>query len=159
VDERIDITNIVAAVGLLVDARNWDELTELFAPDVESDYTSLFGGEPRVCSREELVEGWAHFLQGFTRTEHLIGVPRVAITTGFARADAPVVAWHILEDPALGSNTTWLVGGRYEFVFVRLDGGWRIGELTLAAAWAQGNLDLPRIVAERTTKSPHHSAV
>jgi hypothetical protein len=148
-DARIDIANCVAAVALLVDARKWEELTNLFAPRVHSDYTSLFGGEAKTQPREELVGGWAGFVPGFTRTQHLIGVPRVTITGQVARAEASVVAWHIIDDRTIAGGDTWLVGGRYEFGFVLLGSSWRISELTLAAAWAQGNLELPRIAAER----------
>jgi SnoaL-like domain len=148
-DERIDIADCVARVGLLVDTRNWRELTELFAPEVRLDYTSLFGGEAQMLTREDMVAGWTAFVPGFTRTEHLIGAPVITIAGQTARAVAPVVAWHTLDEPPLGKDNTWLVGGRYEFWLLRLDGWWRINALTLAAAWAQGNLDLPRIVTER----------
>lgn len=152
-DERIDIATCIANLGLLVDARRWAELAELFAPQVRSDYTSLFGGEIQMRSREELVGGWAAFLPGFTRTTHLIGVPSVTITGQMAQAAAPVVAWHMLDDPSLGENRTWVVGGRYEFSLLRLDGSWRIKGLTLAGAWVQGNADLPQIVTQRMQRA------
>ena len=41
-DERNDIAAIVAALVVHVDARRWDDLLSLFAPEVEVDYTSLF---------------------------------------------------------------------------------------------------------------------
>jgi hypothetical protein len=33
--------------------------------------------------------------------------------------------------------------------FAKIGGAWRIAGLTLARAWAEGNLDLPRIAGER----------
>jgi len=38
--------------------------------------------------------------------------------------------------------------GGYEIEFEQIDVVWRIASLTLARAWAEGNLDLPRIAAE-----------
>ena len=148
-DERSEVLNIAAALAVNVDARRWEALLELFAPEVLTDYTSLFGGTPQRQPREKLVGGWAAFLPGFTRTQHMIGAALVEVEGDRASLAAPVVAWHFCKDPVPGGGDTWLVGGRYEMQMVRSADKWRITHLTLAAAWAEGNLDLPRIAGER----------
>jgi SnoaL-like domain len=148
-DERAEVVNTVAALGLCADALRWNDLLALFTSKVTVDYTSLFGGEVQSTTKEDLIAGWQALLPGFTRTQHLIGAVRVTVSKDVAYAEAPVVAWHVVEDPALGGKGTWQVGGRYEMQVENHAGQWCIRALTLAGAWAEGNLDLPRIAARR----------
>lgn len=152
-DERNDIAGIIGALAVHVDARRWPELLSLFAPQVRVDYTSLFGGEPQVVAREELIAGWQRLLPGFTRTTHIIGPPSIVLNGQTAHAAASVVAWHYVEDTALAGIDLWLVGGCYEIGFKKLYDVWRITDLKLARAWAKGNLELPKIAAQRAAAS------
>lgn len=48
----------VARVSHCIDAKRWDDLRALFADEVDSDYTSLFGGTRRTsascrCTRRD----------------------------------------------------------------------------------------------------------
>ena len=43
---------------LLLDARDWSALEQLFTDRVYSDRTSLIGGEPVTLSAAEFVDGW-----------------------------------------------------------------------------------------------------
>jgi SnoaL-like domain len=151
-DERIEILGILGALAVHVDARRWDALAALFAPVVQVDYTSLFGGAAQATPREQLLATWRQLLPGFTHTTHVIGTPFVTISGDTAQAMASVVAWHFIKDRALAGNDLWLVGGCYEMSLAKLDGAWRITALTLARAWAEGNLDLPRIAGERAAR-------
>jgi hypothetical protein len=148
-DERNAIANLIGSLAVYVDARRWEDILLLLAPEVRVDYTSLFGGEAEVLAQEKLVGRWSGFVPGFTRTCHVIGAPVIDIDGETAQAAASVVAWHFLKEPELKGNDCWFVGGCYEMSFRKLDGGWRMDGLTLARAWAEGNLDLPRIVSER----------
>jgi SnoaL-like domain len=147
--ERSDIANVIGALAVHVDARRWSELLAVFAPEVRVDYVSLFGGEAQSVKREELVGGWRKLLPGFTRTCHIIGTPAITLSGETAQASACVVAWHFVKTPELEGRDYWLVGGCYEMSFAKIGGTWRIAGLTLARAWAEGNLDLPRIAGER----------
>ena len=148
-----DIADRIGALAVHVDARHWDQILDLFAPHVDVDYTSLFGGEPQSLAREQLVDGWRHLLPGFTHTTHVIGAPTIVASGQTARASASVVAWHFIKDPALNGRDLWLVGGCYEMTLTKIDSAWRIAKLTLARAWAEGNTDLPRLASERTAQS------
>jgi hypothetical protein len=53
-----------------------------------------------------------------------------------------------VKDPELAGQDC----GGYEIEFEQIDGVWRIASLTLARAWAEGNLYLPRIAAERAAR-------
>jgi hypothetical protein len=151
-DDRIDVACVVGSLAVHVDARHWDELLALFAPDVRVDYVSLFGGEAQSVTREELIGSWRKLLPGFTRTCHVIGTPVVTLAGDTAQAAASVVAWHFVKEPDLAGRDCWLVGGCYEMSLSKIDGAWRIATLTLARAWAEGNLDLPKIAGERASR-------
>jgi hypothetical protein len=103
-------------------------------------------------AREQLIANWRQLLPGFTRTTHVIGTPTIAVNGDTAHASASVVAWHFLKEPALEGRDLWLAGGTYEIDFVKRDGVWRIAAMTLARAWAEGNLDLPRLAGERAAR-------
>jgi hypothetical protein len=148
-DSRIDLAGIIGSLAVHVDARHWDELLALFAPHVHVDYVSLFGGQARSMTRDELIGGWRKLLPGFTQTCHVISAPAVALSGETAQAAASVAAWHFVKEPELAGRDYWLVGGCYEMTFKKIDGAWRITALALVRAWAEGNLDLPRIAAER----------
>jgi SnoaL-like domain len=56
-EDRLAILDLIGRLGLLVDARDWSALEQLFADPVYSDRTSLFGGEPQTNTLTELVGG------------------------------------------------------------------------------------------------------
>jgi SnoaL-like domain len=66
---RVDL---IGRLGLLVDARDWSALEHLFADPVDSDRTSLFGGEPQTNTPAELVGGLQYGLGKLDTTHHLI---------------------------------------------------------------------------------------
>src|SRR5450755_3778385 len=70
--DRIEIIELTSNLGLLVDAREWDSLEQLFTDPVDIDYTSLNGGEPQKLSPSELVGGWRQVLDSLDATQHLI---------------------------------------------------------------------------------------
>ena len=125
-DGRSEVASIMGALAVHVDARRWRELEALFAPELQVDYTALFGGAPQQLNREGLIAQWRGLLPGFTRTCHLIGTPLVAVTGATASAAASVVATHWISEPSPPGGDKWIAGGCYELSLIRLDGAWRI---------------------------------
>lgn len=149
-DEASKVSSLVGALAVQIDARRWTQIADLFGTEVRVDYSSLFGGDAETMTRQGLMERWQKLLPGFTSTTHIIGTPTIVFSERKADVFASVVAWHRIKDLSLGENDLWLVGGCYEISCEKLDDGeWRITSLTLARAWAEGNLDLPRIAGER----------
>ena len=157
-DERFDVANTVAALGLSVDTLRWNDLLGLLAPKIIVDYTSLYGGEVQTMAREDLIARWQALLPGFSRTHHFIGAVHVTLTDPFAYAEAPLTAWHIIDDPGLAADATWddtwIVAGHYELQLEKLEGAWCIQALTLAGAWQKGNLNLRAMAIERAHTAP-----
>jgi SnoaL-like domain len=134
-----EIANAIASLGVLVDHREWAALKELFTEAVDVDYTSLFGGEPEVIHRDQLIGTWEAFLPQFSATEHVIGVPAISVSGNAARARAPVVAWHFTGDALHEKSKKWIVGGHYNIGLESGASGWQISSLKLEAVWQEGS--------------------
>lgn len=148
-----EITSQIGALAVLVDARDWSGLVQLFDAKVRVDYTSLFAGEAQTMTGEDLIGNWRQLVPGFDHTSHLIGAPAVKVDGDRAVASASVTAWHAITDQPVDGGGVWTVHGCYEMAFAKRAGVWRLGELTLARAWAEGNPDLPKLAAERAARS------
>ena len=62
VGDRLAILDLIGRLALLLDARDWDALEQLFTDTVYNDRTSLTGGEPVSVSAAEFVDGWRQTL-------------------------------------------------------------------------------------------------
>ena len=88
------IRSIVAAVAHHTDAKRWKELRALYAQEVETDYTSLFGGTVQRQSGDELIPVWQGAL-GNVATQHLLGPIDVRLDGSTAKAACHVRAIHL----------------------------------------------------------------
>ena len=118
----------VAAVAHHIDAKRWDDLRALFAAEVRTDYTSLFGGRAQLQGRDALVDGWRGMLGGVA-TQHLLGPIVVDGADDERRATCHVRALHHV--PAAPGGDTWEVLGHYELTLARAGSAWAITALTL----------------------------
>ncbi|MGC4000854.1 MAG: nuclear transport factor 2 family protein [Anaeromyxobacter sp.] len=144
--DRELVQSTVADVAHTIDAKRWPELRALYADQVRTDYTSLFGGAPQLGPADALVAGWQKLLTPVV-TQHLLGPVDVTLEGDAATAHCHVRAWHFLKDAPGGEE--WVVAGHYVFRLVRRAGGWRIGEMTLQAFYQTGNTRLLELAASR----------
>jgi len=135
--DHVAVTELVSRMLLLVDARDWHELTSLFTRTVRVDYTSLWGGEPQAQTAAELAAGWRQTIGHLDATQHLAGNHIVTIDGDHATCAANVQATHVLANHSGGP--TWTVGGRYDLTLDRTTAGWRISGTTLTVRWTAGN--------------------
>jgi hypothetical protein len=135
--DRFEILELTSDMGLLVDARKWDSLEQLFIDPVNVDYTSLNGGEPQTIAPAELITGWRQVLDHLEATQHLIAGQVIVLDGDHATCAANVQGTHVLTNPSGGP--IWTIGGRYDFGLKRTPDGWRIRALTLSVRWATGN--------------------
>jgi hypothetical protein len=87
-----------------VDLRDWATVTALLADEIATDYVSLFGGEPEVVTREELVGRWQALLPGFDATQHCLGQ---LLPTRPGVLEGNVRGFHHL------GEQTWMAAGWY----------------------------------------------
>ena len=133
------IRTVVANVAHHIDAKRWSELRSLYAAEVETDYTSLFGGTPQKQQGDALIAGWRGVLQKVT-TQHLLGPIEVAVSGEAATARCHVRAMHYVAKAPGGEH--WEVLGHYVFELSRAGAGWQITKMTLETLLQTGNSKL-----------------
>jgi hypothetical protein len=132
-----------------VDTLDWTTVRTCFAPEVATDYTSLWGGEPATLTVDELVAWWQPFATGFDATQHLTGP--IAVTRAddqSATAVTTVRAYHHIAADAEPAGT-WMVAGHYRIGFDHSPDGWRISAITLSVAYEQGDRSLVDVARHR----------
>ena len=134
-----EITRMLHAIDTL----NRAGVRAAFAPDVRTDYTSLFGGEVQTQAADDLVNGWWSLLPGFEATQHLTGPFVVELDDQQATARCAVTATHRL------GEATWVVGGHYQMHLVRREDRWQVEALTLETAFVDGDTSLPEQAQQR----------
>jgi hypothetical protein len=140
------IQAVVARVAHHIDGKRWDDLRRLYADEVETDYTSLFGGSPQRQRGDDLIAGWRGVL-GRVSTQHLLGPIDVTVDLDSATADCHVRAWHLA--PGAPGGEEWVVAGHYRFGLVRADRVWRIAFMKLETLHQTGNRNLLAEAAAR----------
>ena len=133
------VRSVVTSVTHHIDHKAWPKLRALFAEQVRSDYTSLFGGDPQQQAGEALVDGWRSSLARVA-THHLLGPIEVHVAGATAYAACHVRATNEL--PSAPGGATWEVLGHYLFELARSGTGWSIAAMTLETFVQVGNTKL-----------------
>uniref|UniRef100_A0A832H6J4 Nuclear transport factor 2 family protein n=1 Tax=Oscillatoriales cyanobacterium SpSt-402 TaxID=2282168 RepID=A0A832H6J4_9CYAN len=135
--DRDAIINAVNQIAIMADLRNWDACRDAFSDRVETDYTSLTGGQPSTVNAEDLVNGWKNFFsQTFKVTQHLIGSHVVTIQGDTATCLSNFQAHHVYLDSVKG---TWTLGGVYEHGLIQTPQGWQVNRMKMTWTWESGN--------------------
>jgi hypothetical protein len=58
---KSEIIDVVNRIAVMADRRDWQACQEAFSERVETDYTSLNGGQPATVNANDLVNGWNAF--------------------------------------------------------------------------------------------------
>ena len=119
------IKTVMESMATMADRNEYEALENIFADEVEVDYTSLGGGEVEVKSSTALMTAWASLLPGFERTRHTLTSLLVEVDGESATGSCDVTADHWVD------GLFWSVTGTYDFGFQKSDGQWRINKLTL----------------------------
>jgi hypothetical protein len=143
--DRIAIQELTARLALLLDARDWDGLEQLFTDPVYWDRTSLFGGEPETSPPAQLVAGLRYALGGLDATNHLITCEVIDLEGDRATGSANMQGTHVFANTS--GDPVWTVGGRHDYRFERTAAGWRIAAVTFTVQWATGNMNIVTLAA------------
>jgi SnoaL-like domain len=139
-EDRLAILELTARLSLLLDARDWGALEQIFTDPVHWDRTSLFGGEPETQTPAELVAGLRYALGGLDATHHLITCQTTNLDGDRATGTANMQGTHVLANNS--GDPVWTVGGRHDYRFERAADGWRISAVTFTVQWATGNMNI-----------------
>ncbi len=144
-EDRLAILELIARLGLLVDARDWNAFEGLFTDPVYTDRTSLFGGEPQTTSPGELVGGLRQVLGNLDATHHLITCQTITLDGDQATSAANMQGTHAFANHSGGP--LWTVAGRHDYQLKRTADGWRIARMTFTVQWASGNEQILTLAA------------
>jgi hypothetical protein len=137
-EDRLAIVELIGRLALLLDARDWDALEQVFTDTVYSDRTSLYGGEPVTLGAADFVAGWRQVLGNLDAVHHLISCHVITSLDGDqATCSANMQGTHVYANASGGPM--WTVGGRHDYQLQRTPDGWRISGLTFTIQWATGN--------------------
>lgn len=138
-DEQEAVRRVVADVAHFIDKKRWVELRSLYADQVSTDYTSLFGGTPQKQAGDALIAGWRGVLEK-VQTQHLLGPILVDSNGETATARCHVRALHRATGAPSGEQ--WEVLGHYVFTLARAGSNWKITAMTLETLLQTGNAKL-----------------
>ena len=138
--ERAAITEVITALFVRTDERNWPGVLLCFAPRVRFDMTSVTGGEPAEIAAEAIVAAWDRGLRPLQALHHQIGNLYIDLHGDRALASCYGVAYHYLPTRS-GRNTRTFVGS-YDFELVKQRDRWRITLFRFNLKFLDGNADL-----------------
>ena len=145
--DRLAISDVQLRYATGVDTRDWVLYRSCFTDEIDTDFTSIFGGEPRRVKADRWVASARQILTGLKATQHMITNHVITITGDEATCVAYVQARHHLPNQLGESDQTMF--GYYTNRFVRTPDGWKITACKLTVTWNSGNwaiFDLARKV-------------
>jgi hypothetical protein len=134
--DRESIQTTIASIPHFIDKKRWADLRNLYAETVQTDYTSLFGGEVQEQPGDALIEAWRKLLTPIV-TQHLLGPITVELAPATATARCHVRGYHYAKGTAGGDE--WMVAGHYVFDLGRVGSEWKIRAMTLELLYQSGN--------------------
>lgn len=144
--DELSIERTITRVSHHIDHRRWEELRRLFAYSVETDYTSLFGGEVQRQNADDLIAAWRKLLTPLGATQHLLGPIETEISGHQAIASCHVRGYHYLRGAEGGDE--WMIAGHYVFGLTMKDGGWVIDRMKLETFYQTGNTKLLEVAGK-----------
>lgn len=122
--DRLELNQLVVAYANAIDAREWDRLDRLFAPDAYIDYRAIGGIEGRYPQ----VKAWLpEALKHFPAYMHFVGNFTCEISGEHATGSTACLNPMVIPQPSGGSQTM-ILALWYDDRFVRTANGWRIAQ-------------------------------
>lgn len=145
--DREAITLLSRKCAMGIDMRDWELYRSIFTDEIETDFTSWSGGEPRTLTADQWVAGIRTGISGFRATQHMI-VPYTIEFSGPAEATsiAYMYAQHYLPNDQ-GDNFLWL-GGHYTNEAVRVADRWKFKRVQLTVTWTTGNRNVFQLAGD-----------
>ncbi len=131
--EQQAVADVVARLGMAVDQGDWPAARACFSEELDTDYTSLTGGEPSRIRADDLVAAWTAMLTPLDAIQHLLGPAVVDMDgeTAVCRRSAQVT--HVF------GAERWVIGGWYRYRLERSAGGWVIAGAMFMLQWQEGD--------------------
>jgi hypothetical protein len=144
---RAEISDVVNRYATGIDRRDWALYRSIFAEEVDFDFTTWSGGEPRRLRADDWVANVRDGLSGFDATQHLSSNHVHTIEGAEATCVSYMVALHYLVEE--DQRRMQGLGGYYTNRLRRDDAGWTIHACTLTVTWEMGDRGLFQIAGRR----------
>ena len=94
--DRAEISDVQLRYATGLDSRDWPLFRSCFTDEIETDFTSVFGGEPRKVGADRWTEAARRSLSGLKATQHMITNHVITVAGDDATCIAYVQARHFL---------------------------------------------------------------
>jgi hypothetical protein len=145
--DRAEISDVQLRYASGLDLRDWPLFRTCFTDEIETDFTSVFGGEPRRVKADRWVAAARRLMTPLKATQHLITNHVITIDGDRATCVAYVQARHHLPNDSGDSEQNMF--GYYTNHFVRTPAGWRINACKLTVTWNTGNWGIFELARRR----------
>jgi 3-phenylpropionate/cinnamic acid dioxygenase small subunit len=145
--DRAEISDVQLRYATGLDSRDWPLFRSCFADEIETDFTSVFGGEPRKVSADRWTEAARRSVGGLQATQHMITNHVITVAGDNATCIAYVQARHYLPNDTGDSMQTMF--GYYTNRFVRTSAGWKIRACQLTLTMQTGNPQIFTLASAR----------
>lgn len=140
-DERA-VVNIVNALFVAVDERDWNAVRACLADRVHFDVTSLGAASAQEMAAEEIIVAWQQGLANLDAVHHQSGNFRVTLSGGTAECFCYATAYHFRR--VRSGNNIRTFAGSYDFRLRRDADRWRITQFKFKAKFVDGNANLEK---------------
>jgi 3-phenylpropionate/cinnamic acid dioxygenase small subunit len=154
--DRAEISDVQLRYATGLDTRDWKLFRSCFTDEIEVDFTSIMGGEPRRVSADRWAEAARRTVGGLAATHHMITNHVITVEGDEATCIAYVQAQHYL--PNDKGESTQTMGGYYTNRFVRTADGWKIRSCKLTVTWNIGNWHIFTLARERVDQADGRKA-
>ena len=144
VKDRLQIVDAITSISAGADRHEWERVRSVMADEITTDYSGLWGGEPVTQQADELISTWSGFLPGFEVTQHLVTGHTIKFKSdNDAIVQADFQATHRID------KEFWVLGGRYEYTFIKKNKKWRVTSMTMIPTWETGDRGLTAKAGQR----------
>ena len=143
------INETIAQLFIATDNKEWSKVEEIFAEQIELDYSSMNGNPAMVFSPKQVTDSWKTILPGFTHTHHQLGNFITKISGNRADVFCYGISTHYLEDK---EGNVWTVVGSYNFELSEVNEAWKVTKMRFNFKYQDGNTGLPNKAIENLKK-------
>ena len=135
-EDKQAISDLQNYYSFSIDSGEYDNLEDVFVPDVIADYGVAGFNE----GLEQVKSTCRNALDPLTSAQHMNGNNWADIDGDEAIAGCYFQVHMYLESAPGGEH--FEMGGRYDDELIRTAGGWRIEKRKITILWSQGNADI-----------------
>lgn len=136
-EDETEIRLVVDEIDNACDRKDWEACRSYFTDEVETDFTSLSGGEPARVSADDLIGAWRKNFFAAKKIFHQRGNHRIRIDGDNARVFSKAYAFNLLESGEI--TGMWEVWGLCMHALTRTDTGWKCSSIKLEVVHQRGD--------------------